>query len=197
MDPTRESHYEYLLEIENQFVNIFLSELKLFQNKLNSYINNIKSQIIKEMKLRQEFLNKIFNKIFTYIDIQNLKTLLNNESFKIINDNISKFCTSKTFIEKYDFMRNIFNEGILKGKYIENLNPLNIIKKFGMNIIPLNKNHFIQISKNLEKNKTKLEIIKDNSDRYLNELKYDILSEKSFNFIFKVVSLKKNIDIEK
>ena len=54
----------------------------------------------------------------------------------------------KTFIEKYDYMRNIFNEGFKRGKYLEKPNLLNIIKTFWEKILPLNHNHFIQIKKN-------------------------------------------------
>ena len=186
-----------LLKKENKIINIFLSELKLFQKKLNTHINNIKSQIIKEIQLRQEFFDRIIKKEFTYIDIQNAKTFLENKSFKIINDNITKFCKSKTFIEKYDYIKEIINEGIQQGKYLENPNILNIVKKLENNIIPLNQNHFVQFDKNLKNNSTKLEIIKDNSDKYLKEFKINILSEKSFNFLFDEVILKINKNNEK
>ena len=190
------SHFKYIFEKENKIINIFLSELKLFQNKLNTYINNIKTQIIKEIKFREEIVNKLLSKVFTYIDLQNVKTILINEQFTKINDNINKFCNSKSFIEKYDYMRNIFNEGIQRGKYLENLNLLNVIKKFGINIIPLNKNYFINILKDDYKHWTILQIIKDNSDKYLKELKYNILSEKSFNFSFDKIFIKNNINID-
>ena len=186
-----------LLKKENKIINIFLSELKLFQKKLNTHTNNIKSQIIKEIQLRQEFFDRIIKKEFTYIDIQNAKAILNDKSFKIINDNITKFCKSKTFIEKYDYIKEIINEGIQQGKYLENPNILNIVKKLENNIIPLNQNHFVQFDKNLKNNSTKVEIIKDNSDKYLKEFKINILSEKSFNFLFDEVILKINKNNEK
>ena len=186
-----------LLTKENKIINIFLSELEIFQNKLNIYIDGMKSQITKEMKLRQEILNNILKKEFTYIDIQNAKTILNDKSFQKINNNINNFCKSKTFIEKYDNMKNIFNEAIQARKYLENTNLLSIIKKFGINIIPINSNHFIRIDNNFDQNSAKLEIIKDNSDKYFKELKYNILSEKSFNYTFDKVVLKNNKNYEK
>ena len=118
MDFAQQFDAKNLLKKENKIINIFVSELQLFQNKLNTYINSIKTQIIKEIKLRQELLNKILQKEFTYIDIQNAKAILDEESFKIINDNIDKFCNSKSFIEKYDYIKNILNEGIQQGKYL-------------------------------------------------------------------------------
>ena len=41
-------------------------------------------------------------------------------------------------------MRNIFNEGILKGKYIENKNYFNIIQyKFNPNTIFINEDFYV------------------------------------------------------
>ena len=94
-------------------------------------------------------------------------------------------------------MKNIFNEAIQARKYLENTNLLSIIKKFGINIIPINSNHFIRIDNNFDQNSAKLEIIKDNSDKYFKELKYNILSEKSFNYTFDKVVLKNNKNYEK
>ena len=197
MDFVQQIDAKNLLKKENKIINIFVSELQLFQNKLNTYINSIKTQIIKEIKLRQELLNKILQKEFTYIDIQNAKAILDEESFKIINDYIDKFCNSKSFVEKYDYIKNILKEGIQQGKYLENLNISNIIKKLGMHIIPLKEKYFIKIIRETEKISTTLQIIKDNSDKYLKELKYNILSEKSFNYHFNRIILKNNINFEK
>ena len=197
MDFAQQFDAKNLLKKENKIINIFVSELQLFQNKLNTYINSIKTQIIKEIKLRQELLNKILQKEFTYIDIQNAKAILDEESFKIINDYIDKFCNSKSFVEKYDYIKNILKEGIQQGKYLENLNISNIIKKLGMHIIPLKEKYFIKIIRETEKISTTLQIIKDNSDKYLKELKYNILSEKSFGCQFSQFILKNNINFEK
>ena len=70
----------------------FLSELIIFKNKINSYIDDIQSQIRKEIELRSELLNKVLQKEYTYIDILNLKTILDNKSLAKINDNINNFC---------------------------------------------------------------------------------------------------------
>ena len=189
------SNLEWRFEYEKNIINIFISELSVFKEKLNSFINDFKSQLIKEIKLRQDLLKKLFSKEFSYIDIQNVKNLINDDdSIIIIQNNLSKFCKSKTFLEKYDYMRIIFKEVIQRGRFLETPNLLNIIKKFGTNIIPLNKNHFIQFDNEIKS----LKIISDNSDLYTKDSKYNIvLSMDSDKYFFNKIILKNNKNIEK
>lgn len=163
---SEEHNLPKLFKKEKKMTETFLSELIIFKNKINSYVDDIQSQIRKEIELRSELLNKVLQKEYTYIDILNLKTILDNKSLAKINDNINNFCKQKTFLEKYDIMRNIFNEGILKGKYIENKNYFNIIQyKFNPNTIFINEDFYVEIL--LNEKFTYCNIFQKNNKLYL------------------------------
>ena len=88
---SEEHNLPKLFKKEKKMTETFLSELIIFKNKINSYIDDIQSQIRKEIELRSELLNKVLQKEYTYIDILNLKTILDNKSLAKINDNINNF----------------------------------------------------------------------------------------------------------
>ena len=135
------------------------------------------------------------NKRYTYIDILNLKSILNDEEFLKINNLISNFCKSKTFIKKYDCIRNIFNEGILRGKYLENNNYLDLI--INNNQIILNNNFVVELESK-ETTGTFLNIKKYNRKLFLKGYEYEIISQKNIGYykIYNIILNNYN-DIEK
>ena len=177
LDISEEINIQKLLSKEQQIIKILLSELIDFKNKINSYIDSLKSQIEKEIELRNELLNKVLNKKYTYIDILNLKAILNDKEFLKISEGISCFCESKTFIEKYDCMRIIFNEGIIRGKYLENNNYLDLIRN--KNQIILNNNFVVELKSEEE---TFLNIKKYNRKLNLQSFEYEIISQKNIGY---------------
>ena len=190
---------EYIIKREKKILTIFSSELKNFKEKFLSYLDNFESKLNKEIELRQKIMNIILQKNLTYIDIENAQEILSDESFNIINNCINNFCKCKTFIKKYDYMRDIFNKQIIRGKYLETPNLLNIIDKFGENIININKNNFINLkeeSKGYYRDIV-LKIIKNNSDLYIDEFKYDIMCKINLKEYFKKIIIKNNNQIEK
>ena len=78
-------HFKNLIENEKNILNLFLSNLKIFQSKLISHINMIKSLLRKEFEFKTDIIEKILNKTFTNIDIQNAKGLLDDNSYQKIN----------------------------------------------------------------------------------------------------------------
>ena len=190
-------HFKNLIENEKNILNLFLSNLKIFQSKLISHINMIKSLLRKEFEFKTDIIEKILNKTFTNIDIQNAKGLLDDNSYQKINKSISDFCKSKTFIEEYNSLKNIFEEVIEKGKYIENKYFSKIREKFNLNLIPLNNNYYIC----LNKDSNNLNIIRDISKPNSLKFEYESLFDQSFarnrvSNIEKII-LKNNEDVTK
>ena len=70
-------------------------------------------------------------------------------------------------------MRNILNEGILRGKYLENNNYLDLINNY--NQIILNNNFVVELEK--ETIRTFLNIKKYNRKLYLQSPEYKIISQ--------------------
>ena len=148
---SEKNDFEYQLKREYKFMINFLSELYYFQNQLNTYINELKSKLTKYHEFRRNLLLNIFQKekYYSYIDITNVKTLFYNEEYKLINNNMKNFIKIEKFNEKYDFLRNLFDLINKKGKYIENINIKDIfLKLLNKNIIPFNKDYFIELDTN-------------------------------------------------
>ena len=144
--------YEYkeMIKKRKYILDTFLSELVDFQNKLNLYIDILKKQIRNYHELQCKLIDNSIEKDCSFIDIDNIKNFLDNKSYQYIDDYSKRFAFSGTFIEKYDYLKNIFELLLKKGKYIE---QMSIIKKYYQfkkeNIVPLGKKYFISYYDNI------------------------------------------------
>jgi hypothetical protein len=132
----------------------------------------IKSLIKKEYEFRNDLMERILNKKeYSSIDCKNAETLMTIPTYLIINESIKNFCNSKTFIEEYNSLKNIFEEVIEKGKFIENKYYSNAVQKLNLKLIPLNDDYFIHF----DNNEKYLSVIKETSKPNSPKFEYKIL----------------------
>ena len=186
LDSRGKYNIEYNLNKQKEILQIFLTELNNFQSKINLYIDTFKSQLKKQYEFRTEIINNIIGNNTSYIDIENFKIHANSESYKKIDENINKFINKTRFLEKYDYLKNIFEEIIIKNKYIEEKKVINRINDYiNLNLVPLtnDSNLFIQNKKNYIGNISELTIFKEIFEKKNDTYKYEPIITKSFPFI--------------
>lgn len=177
---------EFNLNKQKEILQIFLTELNNFQSKINLYINTFKSQLKKQYEFRTEIINNIIGNNTSYIDIENYNLHSNSDTYKQIDENINKFINKVKFLEKYDYLKNIFKEIIFHNKYIEEKKVINRINDYiNLNLLPLNNNSnlFIQNKKNYMGNTSDLTIFREKFDKKTFIYKYEPIISKSFPFI--------------
>ena len=168
-----------------------------FQNKFNLYINILKQNIINHHKFICDLINNISEKEFSYIDVKNVEEILNNNYYKEINNYSKNF---ETFIKKYDYLKNIFELIIKKGKYIEEQNIKDKYYKFKeMNIIPINNEYYIQLNdyNSYTGGYRYLYIMKKKFNLNSKSFESDIIFKNSFDFDINKIVLKKSDNISK
>ena len=94
-----------ILEKEEKFIN----ELLIFQEKLNSYINNLINDLQKCNQLKTILLNNSLQNNILYFDIENVKYIHKNLNKELLNLK-SNFISRKPFIEKYDIFKEILQK---------------------------------------------------------------------------------------
>ena len=176
---------EYNFNKQKEILQIFLTELNNFQSKINLYIDTFKSQLKKQYEFRKEIINNIIGNKTSYIDIENFKLHSNSDSNKKIDESLSKFINKVTFLDKYDYLKNIFKEIIIKSKYIEEKKVINRINDYiDLNLIPLNINNlFFQNKKNYIANISEVTIYEEKLEKNSISYKYEPIISKSFPFM--------------
>ena len=186
LDSRGKYNIEYNLNKQKEILQIFLTELNNFQSKINLYIDTFKTQLKKQYEFRTEIINNIIGNSTSYIDIENFRLHSNSESYRKIDENINKFINQTKFLEKYDYLKNIFEEIMIKNKYIEEKKVINRINEYiNLNLVPLSNdsNLFIQNKKNYIGNISEITIFKENFEKKNNTYKYEPFIIKSFPFI--------------
>ena len=112
-------NFDIELKDEKIYINNFINELMHFKNELNLYIDILKSDLQKFYKFRCALINNISPKTTSYINIENVKNVFENQK-KEIKNIIKSFLSCNTFTQRYDNLKNIFELMFKKGKYIEN-----------------------------------------------------------------------------
>ena len=176
---------EYNFNKQKEILQIFLTELNNFQSKINLYIDIFKSQLKKQYEFRKEIINNIIGSKISYIDIENFTLHSNSDSYKKIDESLSKFINKVTFLDKYDYLKNIFEEIIIKSKYIEDKKVINRINDYiDLNLIPLNTNNlFFQNKKNYIANISEVTIFEEKLEKNSIIYKYEPIISKSFPFM--------------
>ena len=176
---------EYNFNKQKEILQIFLTELNNFQSKINLYIDIFKSQLKKQYEFRKEIINNIIGSKISFIDIENFTLHSNSDSYKKIDESLSKFINKVTFLDKYDYLKNIFKEIIIKSKYIEEKKVINRINDYiDLNLIPLNINNlFFQNKKNYIANISEVTIYEEKLEKNSIIYKYKPIISKSFPFI--------------
>ena len=176
---------EYNFNKQKEILQIFLTELNNFQSKINLYIDIFKSQLKKQYEFRKEIINNIIGSKTSYIDIENFTLHSNSDSYKKIDESLSKFINKVTFLDKYAYLKNIFEEIIIKSKYIEEKRVINRINDYiDLNLIPLNINNlFLQNKKNYIANISEVTIFEEKLEKNSIIYKYKPIISKSFPFI--------------
>ena len=177
---------EYNLNKQKEILQIFLTELNNFQSKINLYIDTFKSQLKKQYEFRNEIINNIIGSKTSFIDIENFRIHSNSDIYKKIDENINKFINKIKFLDKYDYLKRIFEEIIIKDKYIEEKKVINRINDYiNLNLMPLNPNTnlFFQNKKNYIGNLTEVTIFEEKKENNSIFYKYEPIISKSFPFI--------------
>ena len=176
---------EYNFNKQKEILQIFLTELNNFQSKINLYIDIFKSQLKKQYEFRKEIINNIIGSKISFIDIENFTLHSNSDSYKKIDESLSKFINKVTFLDKYAYLKNIFEEIIIKSKYIEEKKVINRINDYiDLNLIPLNINNlFLQNKKNYIANISEVTIFEEKLEKNSIIYKYKPIISKSFPFI--------------
>ena len=185
LDSRGQYNMEYNLNKQKEILQIFLTELNILQSKINLYINTFKSQLKKQYEFRNELINNITGNNISYIDIENYRLHSNSNTHRKIDENINKFINKGKFLDKYDYLKNIFEEMITKNKYIEEKKVTKRINDYiNLNLIPLkNKNLFMQNKKNYIGNMSEMTIFKEQFDINTQKYKYEPIITKVFPFI--------------
>ena len=185
LDSRGKYNIEFNLNKQKEILQIFLTELNILQSKINLYINNFMSQLKKQYEFRNELINNITGNNTSYIDIENFRLLSNSDTHKNIDETINKFINKVKFLEKYDYLRNIFEQMIIKDKYIEEKKVTNRVNDFiNLSLIPLNnKNLFIQNKKNYIGNMSEMTIFKEKLEKNTGKYQYEPIITKTFPFI--------------
>ena len=82
--------YQFINTKKN-IINEFLSQIVIFQNQFNLYIDILKQKLKRTLELQCGLINNLKQKKFSNIDMENVKTIFSNKSLKNINDNAKKF----------------------------------------------------------------------------------------------------------
>ena len=196
---TREEYNNnYNLNKQKEILQIFLTELNTFQIKFDLYIDTLKSQLKNQNELRTELIKNISETNFSFIDIENFNVHSKNDAYKKLEEFIEGFINKSTFLEKYEYLKGIFNELIKKGKYIEERKIVYRINNYiDLNLMPLNHdNLFVQCKKNYISNNSEITIFQENFEKIEQKYDYKLLIAKTFPFIInKCPILLENIPI--
>ena len=196
---TREEYNNnYNLNKQKEILQIFLTELNTFQIKFDLYIDTLKCQLKSQNELRTELIKNISETNFSFIDIENFNAHSKNDAYKKLEEFIEGFINKSTFLEKFEYLKEIFNELIKKGKYIEERNIVYRINNYiDLNLMPLNHdNLFVQCKKNYISNNSEITIFQENFEKIEQKYDYKPLITKTFPFIInKCPILLENIPI--
>ena len=158
---------------ERKNLDIFISEFNSFRNKLNFFMDSLKSTLNKLYTFKSELIKAVLDKNYTYIDIENANLICNDNDYKQLYSLTFNFVKSETFLSKFNDLKDIFDLIIKKGKYLEVLNMKNKYLKFkNYEVRPLN-NKFL-----MELNESSLRIKKINSSLKSANFEYDNIFEK-------------------
>ena len=183
---TREEYNNnYNLNKQKEILQIFLTELNSFQIKFDLYIDILKERLKQQNEFRFELFKNISENTFTFIDIENFNNNSKNDTYKRMEDFIEKFINKSNFLEKYEYLKGIFDELIKKGKYIEEKNIVNRINNYiDLNLMPLNNdNLFVQCKKNYISNNSEITIFQEIIDKNKEKYDYKPIISKNFPFI--------------
>ena len=136
-------------------------------------------------EFRSELIKNISETNFSFIDIENFNIHSKNDIYKKIEEFIEGFINKSTFLEKYEYLKGIFDELIKKGKYIEEKNIVNRINNYiDLNLMPLNNdNLFVQCKKNYISNNSEITIFQEIIDKDRENYDYIPIISKNFPFI--------------
>jgi hypothetical protein len=165
---TREEYNNnYNLNKQKEILQIFLTELNAFQAKFDLYIDILKEKLKKQNEFKFELFKNISENNFSFIDIENFNINSKNDIYKKMEDFMEKFINQNTFLEKYEYLKNILDELIKKGKYIEEKKVVNRINNYiDLNLMPLNNdNLFVQCKKNYISNNSEITIFQEIIDK--------------------------------
>jgi hypothetical protein len=167
--------------IRKQFT--FLSEkIKDIEGKKNAVL----SFEINQLQTQSNSIQDIINYVNDMTNSNNNDVINFLLQYKKIDENINKFINKTRFLEKYDYLKNIFEEIIIKNKYIEEKKVINRINDYiNLNLVPLtnDSNLFIQNKKNYIGNISELTIFKEIFEKKNDTYKYEPIITKSFPFI--------------
>ena len=183
---TREEYNNnYNLNKQKEILQIFLTELNAFQAKFDSYIDILKEKLKKQNEFKFELFKNISENNFSFIDIENFNINSKNDIYKKMEDFMEKFINQNTFLEKYEYLKNILDELIKKGKYIEEKKVVNRINNYiDLNLMPLNNdNLFVQCKKNYISNNSEITIFQEIIDKDRENYDYIPIISKNFPFI--------------
>ena len=183
---TREEYNNnYNLNKQKEILQIFLTELNAFQAKFDLYIDILKEKLKKQNEFKFELFKNISENNFSFIDIENFNINSKNDIYKKMEDFMEKFINQNTFLEKYEYLKNILDELIKKGKYIEEKKVVNRINNYiDLNLIPLNNdNLFVQCKKNYISNNSEITIFQEIIDKDRENYDYIPIISKNFPFI--------------
>ena len=183
---TREEYNNnYNLNKQKEILQIFLTELNAFQAKFNLYIDILKEKLKKQNEFKFELFKNISENNFSFIDIENFNINSKNDIYKKMEDFMEKFINQNTFLEKYEYLKNILDELIKKGKYIEEKKVVNRINNYiDLNLMPLNNdNLFVQCKKNYISNNSEITIFQEIIDKDRENYDYIPIISKNFPFI--------------
>ena len=183
---TREEYNNnYNLNKQKEILQIFLTELNAFQAKFDLYIDILKEKLKKQNEFKFELFKNISENNFSFIDIENFNKNSKNDIYKKMEDFMEKFINQNTFLEKYEYLKNILDELIKKGKYIEEKKVVNRINNYiDLNLMPLNNdNLFVQCKKNYISNNSEITIFQEIIDKDRENYDYIPIISKNFTFI--------------
>ena len=183
---TREEYNnDYNLNNQKEILQIFLTELNAFQAKFDLYIDILKEKLKKQNEFKFELFKNISENNFSFIDIENFNINSKNDIYKKMEDFMEKFINQNTFLEKYEYLKNILDELIKKGKYIEEKKVVNRINNYiDLNLMPLNNdNLFVQCKKNYISNNSEITIFQEIIDKDRENYDYIPIISKNFPFI--------------
>ena len=183
---TREEYNNnYNLNKQKEILQIFLTELNAFQAKFDLYIDILKEKLKKQNEFKFELFKNISENNFSFIDIENFNINSKNYIYKKMEDFMEKFINQNTFLEKYEYLKNILDELIKKGKYIEEKKVVNRINNYiDLNLMPLNNdNLFVQCKKNYISNNSEITIFQEIIDKDRENYDYIPIISKNFPFI--------------
>ena len=165
-----------ILKKEENIINNFIHEVLIFQEKLNSYINNLINDLKKYHQLKTILFNNSLQKNICYFDIENAKYIHKNLNKELLNLK-SNFISNTKFIEKYDIFKEILQK-------ISDRKPNSDEKSIDNNflgLIPINNKYFINNYYHYDIKKTDIRILEKNTD----------IKSEPFNII-----ITKSLDLE-